>query len=165
MTSKQVTSNGYEQPEPERAKLFPPAVVALAGWGLARIPTGFLPIEDQGYILVVVQLPDGAALARTRRALDQVSAVAGADPAVAHIVAISGISALDDSAPLANAGVAYVVLKGWSERADLRTIFGRLSQKLAAIDARVIALPPPPVRALPARAALTSRVGVAYCPC
>ena len=37
-------------------------VIALAGWGLARVPTGFLPIEDQGYLLVVVQLPDGAAL-------------------------------------------------------------------------------------------------------
>ena len=35
-------------------------IVALAGWGLARVPTGFLPIEDQGYLLVVVQLPDGA---------------------------------------------------------------------------------------------------------
>ena len=34
-------------------------IVALAGWGLARVPTGFLPIEDQGYLLVVVQLPDG----------------------------------------------------------------------------------------------------------
>jgi hydrophobic/amphiphilic exporter-1 (mainly G- bacteria), HAE1 family len=123
-------------------------VVGLAGWGLARIPTGFLPIEDQGYLLVIVQLPDGAALARTQKTLDQVSSIAGADPAVAHVVGIAGISALDDSAPLANAGVAYVVLKDWSERADLRTLFGRLSRSLSAIDARVIALPPPPIQGI-----------------
>jgi hydrophobic/amphiphilic exporter-1 (mainly G- bacteria), HAE1 family len=123
-------------------------IIALAGWGLARIPTGFLPIEDQGYVLVVVQLPDGASSARTQKALDQVSAAAGADPAVAHVVAIAGISALDDSAPLANAGVAYVVLKDWNERADLRTMISRLSQELAAIDARVIVLPPPPIQGI-----------------
>jgi hydrophobic/amphiphilic exporter-1 (mainly G- bacteria), HAE1 family len=123
-------------------------VVVLAGWGLARVPTGFLPIEDQGYLLVVVQLPDGAALARTQNALEQVSTIAGADPAVAHVVAISGISALDDSAPLANAGVAYVVLKPWDERVDLRTLFGRLSRQLGTIDARVITLPPPPIQGI-----------------
>ncbi|MGO9700017.1 MAG: efflux RND transporter permease subunit [Xanthobacteraceae bacterium] len=123
-------------------------VVALAGWGLARVPTGFLPIEDQGYLLVVVQLPDGASLARTQKALEQVSAAAGADKAVDHVVAIAGVSALDDSAPLANAGVAYVVLKPWNAREDLRTLFGRLSQELSTIDARVIALPPPPIQGI-----------------
>jgi HAE1 family hydrophobic/amphiphilic exporter-1 len=123
-------------------------VVALAGWGLARVPTGFLPIEDQGYLLVVVQLPDGAALARTQKALEQVSTIAGADRAVDHVVAIAGVSALDDSAPLANAGVAYVVLKPWDAREDLRTLFGRLSQELGTIDARVITLPPPPIQGI-----------------
>ncbi len=123
-------------------------VIALAGWGLARVPTGFLPIEDQGYLLVVVQLPDGAALGRTQQALDRVSKIAGADPAVDHVVAIAGISALDDSAPLANAGVAYVVLKDWSVRADLRTVFGRLSRALDAVDARVVTLPPPPIQGI-----------------
>jgi hydrophobic/amphiphilic exporter-1 (mainly G- bacteria), HAE1 family len=125
------------------------AIVALAGWGLARVPTGFLPIEDQGYLLVVVQLPDGAALARTQNALDQISARAGKDPAVDHVVAIAGISALDDSAPLANAGVAYVVLKPWDSRDDLRTVFGRLAATLSAVDtARVITLPPPPIQGI-----------------
>ncbi len=123
-------------------------VVALAGWGLARVPTGFLPIEDQGYLLVVVQLPDGAALARTQKALEEVSTTAGADRAVDHVVAIAGVSALDDSAPLANAGVAYVVLKPWNAREDLRTLFGRLSQELGTIDARVITLPPPPIQGI-----------------
>ena len=124
------------------------AIMAVAFFGLARIPTGFLPIEDQGYVLVAVQLPDGASLARTRKALDQVSEIGGKDEAVAHVIAISGISVLDNSAPLANAGVAYVVLKDWSERADLRTVLDRLTSALNAIDARVIVLPPPPIQGI-----------------
>jgi HAE1 family hydrophobic/amphiphilic exporter-1 len=123
-------------------------IVAIAGWGLARIPTGFLPIEDQGYLLVAVQLPDGAALSRAQAALEQISSIAGADPAVDHVVAIAGISPLDDSAPLANAGVAYVVLKPWDQREDLRTLFARLSQKLSVVDARVLTLPPPPIQGI-----------------
>ena len=50
--------------------------MAVAFYGLSRVPTGFLPIEDQGYVLVSVQLPDGASLARTKNALDKVSAIA-----------------------------------------------------------------------------------------
>jgi HAE1 family hydrophobic/amphiphilic exporter-1 len=124
------------------------AIMGLAFWGLARVPTGFLPIEDQGYVLVAVQLPDGASLARTRDALAQVSTIAHKDPSVAQVIAISGISALDNSAPLANAGVAYVVLKDWSERDNLQTIFPRLSRALEAVDARVVALPPPPIQGI-----------------
>jgi hydrophobic/amphiphilic exporter-1 (mainly G- bacteria), HAE1 family len=124
------------------------AIMAVAFYGLARVPTGFLPIEDQGYVLVSVQLPDGAALERTRKALDQVSTIAGKDPSVAQVIAISGISVLDNSAPLANAGVAYVVLKDWSERDDLRAIFTRLTTALGAVDGRVNVLPPPPIQGI-----------------
>ncbi len=45
------------------------AIIGLAVWGLSRVPTGFLPIEDQGYLLVSVQLPDGASLTRTQQAM------------------------------------------------------------------------------------------------
>jgi hydrophobic/amphiphilic exporter-1 (mainly G- bacteria), HAE1 family len=124
------------------------AIMAVAFYGLARVPTGFLPIEDQGYVMVSVQLPDGAALARTKNALDQVSTIAGKDPSVAQVIGISGISVLDNSAPLANAGVAYVVLKDWSERDDLRTIVARLTSALAPIDGRVNILPPPPIQGI-----------------
>src|SRR5207302_8479549 len=86
-------------------------VIGAAGYGLTRIATGFLPIEDQGYVLATVQLPDGASLVRTKRVLDQVSEIAGKNPAVANVTGISGISALDNNSTLANAGVAYVMLK------------------------------------------------------
>jgi hydrophobic/amphiphilic exporter-1 (mainly G- bacteria), HAE1 family len=124
------------------------AIMGLAFWGLARVPTGFLPIEDQGYVLVSVQLPDGAALARTQAALDQVSTIARKDPSVAQVISIAGVSVLDNNATLANAGVAYVVLKDWSERDDLRTVFARLAPALDPVDARVIALPPPPIQGI-----------------
>jgi hydrophobic/amphiphilic exporter-1 (mainly G- bacteria), HAE1 family len=124
------------------------AIIALAVWGLARVPTGFLPIEDQGYLLVAVQLPDGAALARTQQALDQVTTIARKDSSVDQVVAIAGISAFDNSAALANAGVAYVILKPWSQRDDLRTLFGRLSIAFDTVDARVITVPPPPIQGI-----------------
>jgi len=124
------------------------AIVAVAGWGLSKVPTGFLPIEDQGYILVGIQLPDGASLERTRAAMAKVSEIAGKDAAVDQVIAISGISLLDNSATLANAGVAYIVLKDWAVRPDLRTVFPRLAAELDAVDARVIVLPPPPIQGI-----------------
>ena len=42
-------------------------LVALAGWGLTKVPTGFIPAEDQGYLMVAVQVPDGASLERTEK--------------------------------------------------------------------------------------------------
>jgi hydrophobic/amphiphilic exporter-1 (mainly G- bacteria), HAE1 family len=123
-------------------------IMGLAFFGLSRVPTGFLPIEDQGYLLVAVQLPDGAALSRTKQTLDQISAIAEKDSAVDQVIAISGISVLDNNASLANAGVAYVVLKDWSVRPDLRTVFPRISQALANVDARVTVLPPPPIQGI-----------------
>src|ERR1700741_2771450 len=82
-------------------------LIGISGYGLSRVPTGFIPIEDQGYLLVAVQLPDGAALDRTQNVLGQVSEIAGKVPGVDQVIGIAGISALDNSWSLANAGVAY----------------------------------------------------------
>jgi HAE1 family hydrophobic/amphiphilic exporter-1 len=127
-------------------------VIGGAGYGLSRVATGFLPIEDQGYVLVTVQLPDGASLLRTKRVLDQVSEIAGKNPAVANVIAISGVSALDNNSTLANSGVAYVVLKDWSERGkgeDLRSLFQQFNRDFAAIsEARIVVFPPPPIQGI-----------------
>ena len=72
-------------------------LIGIGGYGLSRVPTGFIPIEDQGYLLVAVQLPDGAALDRTQRVLDRVSEIAGKTPGVDQVITIAGISALDNS--------------------------------------------------------------------
>src|SRR5437870_6603291 len=127
-------------------------VIGAAGYGLTRVATGFLPIEDQGYVLVTVQLPDGASLVRTKRVLDQVSEIAGKNAAVENVIAISGVSALDNNSTLANSGVAYVVLKDWSERGkgeDLRSLFQQFNRDFAAItEARIVVFPPPPIQGI-----------------
>jgi HAE1 family hydrophobic/amphiphilic exporter-1 len=127
-------------------------LIGAAGYGLSRVPTGFIPIEDQGYLLVAVQLPDGAALDRTQRVLDRVSELVGKSPGMEQVISIAGISALDASSSLANAGVAYLVLKEWSERGpgqDLRSLFVGLNEKLSVIEeARILVIPPPPIQGI-----------------
>jgi hydrophobic/amphiphilic exporter-1 (mainly G- bacteria), HAE1 family len=127
-------------------------LIGIGVYGLSRVPTGFIPIEDQGYLLVAVQLPDGAALDRTQRVLDQVSELAGKTPGVEQVISIAGISALDGSSSLANAGVAYLILKEWSERGpgqDLRSLFVGLNARLGTIEqARILVIPPPPIQGI-----------------
>ena len=127
-------------------------LIGIGGYGLSRVPTGFIPIEDQGYLLVAVQLPDGAALDRTQQVLNQVSEIAGKSPGVDHVISIAGISALDGSSSLANAGVAYLILKEWSARGpgqDLRSLFVGLNEKMSVIqEARILVVPPPPIQGI-----------------
>src|SRR6185295_8589682 len=102
------------------------AIIAGALYGLTRVASGFIPIEDQGYLVVAVQLPDGASLERTQKAMDQVAAIARKTPGVDQVVTVAGISPLDNSASLSSAGVSYVTLKPWSQRGkgqDLLSLF------------------------------------------
>jgi HAE1 family hydrophobic/amphiphilic exporter-1 len=128
------------------------ALVAFAVWSLTRVPTGFLPTEDQGYMLVVVQLPDGASKERTDDVLARIQKLASPIPGVEHVVTVSGISILDNRASLANAGVAFVVLKEWDVRLkeqgqDQLTIQGKINGALQSIPEAVsFAVLPPPIQ-------------------
>ena len=123
-------------------------------WALTRIPTSFIPIEDQGYLLVAAQLPDAASLERTQAVLNRITDVALKVPGVEHAITIGGVSALDGNASLANAGVIYLTLKDWDERyrnkgQDLKGLYETLSQRLAQIEsARVLVVPPPPIQGI-----------------
>ena len=55
-------------------------LIGLAAWGLTRVPTGFIPTEDQGYLMVAVQMPDGASLERTQKVMDEIAQIGLADP-------------------------------------------------------------------------------------
>jgi len=129
-------------------------LVLVAVLGLARVPTAFLPDEDQGYLIVSAQLPDGAAKERTDAVMQQISGIAKKVPGVDHVVAISGISVLDNFASLANAGVAFVVLNDWNDRLkqkgqDLPSITQNLNRSLQAVtQAMVFALAPPPIQGI-----------------
>ena len=129
-------------------------ISAAALWGLVRIPTAFIPIDDQGYVMLAVQLPEGAALGRTEAALQQATEIARQVPGVEQAIAVSGMSVLDNSADLANAGIAWIVLKPFDERVnakgqDLISIYEKLSKALASLpDGQVIVLPPPPIQGI-----------------
>jgi HAE1 family hydrophobic/amphiphilic exporter-1 len=127
-------------------------LIALAGWGLTRIPTSFIPTEDQGYMMVSVLLPDGASLERTDHVMDELAQICRASPAVERTIAIGGMSPLDNNASLANAGILYLMFKDWNKRSkgeDLRSIYNDLWQRLANYqDAQTMVLVPPPIQGL-----------------
>jgi hydrophobic/amphiphilic exporter-1 (mainly G- bacteria), HAE1 family len=140
-------------------------VIASVGvWGIARLPTSFIPVEDQGYVMVAAQLPNGAAAGRTQQVMDQVTKAALAVAGVDQVISISGISVLDNSATLANAGVAYVILKDWSLRkpgsgADLRSVVGNLQRELDKLqDAVALVLVPPPIQGIGNASGFTMQV-------
>jgi HAE1 family hydrophobic/amphiphilic exporter-1 len=129
-------------------------LACLGFWGIARLPTAFIPNEDQGYLMVAAQLPDGAALGRTTAALDQATKLALDTPGVERVITIAGLSVLDNFADLANAGVNFVMLKPWDERSkadgtDILTIAEHLQGKLNALpDGRLFVLAPPAIQGI-----------------
>jgi HAE1 family hydrophobic/amphiphilic exporter-1 len=137
-------------------------VVGLALYGFSRVPTGFIPIEDQGYMLATVQLPDGASLERTQKVLDRVSVLAHGVGGVDKVVTIAGVSALDNNAPLASAGVAYIILKDWGVRGKAQSLLPMLNSLNAALsgieEATVRVLPPPPIQGIGFAAGFTMQI-------
>jgi HAE1 family hydrophobic/amphiphilic exporter-1 len=127
------------------------ALVGIAFWGFTSLPTGFLPTEDQGYVIVSAQLPDAASLERTRAVVDQLNEIFRNTPGVQDVTAIGGNSVLDGTVS-SNAATFYVVFKDWDERGKDESqdaILKHLSQEFAKVqDAIVFAFPPPAIRGL-----------------
>lgn len=127
-------------------------LVLLAILGLSRIPTGFIPIEDQGYVMMNVQLPDGASLGRTEALLHKLSAQVAQIEGIQDVISIDGISLLDNSSNLANAGALYIMFKDWSVRGSkegllpLYTKLNEIAQK--TLEAKVLVMVPPPIQGL-----------------
>jgi multidrug efflux pump subunit AcrB len=90
-------------------------LLALTYWSFTNTPTGFIPSQDKGYLLVNVQLPDGASTERTRQVMLDIEEVARNTTGVSHTVAVSGQSILlNANAP--NFGAMYVMLDEFQER-------------------------------------------------
>ncbi len=129
-------------------------LIGAAVWGLIRVPTGFLPDEDQGYLIVSALLPDGASKERTDAVMQQISKLAQNVPGVEHVVTVTGVSILDNMSHLANAGVAFVILDDWGVRGkqkgeDLRSIYQHLSRSLQDVKQAVaFTLLPPPIQGI-----------------
>ncbi|OCC04623.1 RND transporter [Labrys sp. WJW] len=126
----------------------------LAGtvWAVQKVPQGFIPTLDQGYAIVVVQLPDGAALSRTDAVTRRVSEIARATPGAQDAVAFAGFSGATFT-NATNAAAIFVPFKPFEERlkegltADkiIKDLFGRMQ---VIEEAFIIAIPPPPVRGI-----------------
>jgi HAE1 family hydrophobic/amphiphilic exporter-1 len=86
-----------------------------AGWFGTRIPTGFLPEEDQGYFLLAIQLPNAASLQRTDVVIRKIEAVVKELPAVETYTSVSGLSFLS-GVPNTYSGSFFIKLKPWDER-------------------------------------------------
>ncbi len=90
-------------------------MTVLALMGFSSLPTGFVPQEDEGYCIVAIQLPDGAALDRTRSVTDQVGQIVSEVDGVAKYITIAGYSLIDGAAA-SNTAFAIAVFEPWDER-------------------------------------------------
>src|SRR5262249_39250163 len=88
-------------------------LLGLTYWEFQRTPTGFIPQQDKGYLLLNVQLPDSASVERTQRVMARIESAARTTPGVKHTVGVSGQSLLlNANAP--NLGSLYVMLAEFS---------------------------------------------------
>ncbi len=129
------------------------ALLALLGVAAgvlgARLPSGFIPLEDVGYFMMNVQLPAAASLQRTDEVVKKINAVLAETPGVQYYTAVAGYSVLSQTFTTYNA-VVFVALKPWDERKTpqekYRSILLGLNQKLSALpEAMVFAFPPPAI--------------------
>ena len=123
------------------------AIIAAVVFTYTRLPSSFLPQEDQGNIIVNVQLPPGATQERALSVMQQVEGFILKQPEVQSMVGVMGFSF---SGQGQNAGLAFVTLKDWDERKDpahsASALAGRAFGALSGIrDAFIYPLSPPPI--------------------
>jgi HAE1 family hydrophobic/amphiphilic exporter-1 len=116
---------------------------------LETVPRGFIPTMDQGYAIVVIQLPEGASLGRTDAVIRKASEIIQNTPGVANAVAFAGFSGATFT-NASNAGVIFAPFESFEHRLEsgqsAGSIIGTLFSSLQSIqEAFIIALPPPPV--------------------
>ena len=136
------------------------AIIGVVAVVYTRLPTSFLPAEDQGTLLVNVQLPPGATLERTSAVMAQVEGFMLQQPEVQSMVGVLGFSF---SGQGQNAALAFVTLKDWSEREgpgqDATALAGRAFGALSGIrDAFIFPLSPPPIPELGNASGFTFRL-------
>ncbi len=137
------------------------SVLVLIGYGgllfatveiFEHTPTGFIPAQDKGYLLIDVRLPDGASLERTAEAVKRIEELVGQSKGVRHTLAIAGQSILN-SAKAPNFGTLYAMLDDFHERGaagSSHKIATVLAEKLDAdiSNAEINILQAPPIEGL-----------------
>jgi multidrug efflux pump len=123
------------------------AVAVLGGFLYSRLPGSFLPEEDQGYALAIVQLPPGATLQRTAKVMKQMRDILDKDEAVAGVLQVTGFSFVGSGE---NVGMNFIKLKDWNDRsASAAEFIGRANGALQQVrDAQVFVVNLPTVQGL-----------------
>jgi multidrug efflux pump len=125
-------------------------LIGLTVLGFARVPQGFVPVQDKDYLVAFAQLPDAATLDRTEAVIRQMSTMALAQPGVANSVAFPGLS-INGFVNASNSGIVFVTLKPADERGGLTatSIVQALNGRFSGIQEAFVAIfPPPPVQGL-----------------
>lgn len=132
--------------------LFYVGLLGLTYWGFTQVPTGFIPEQDQGYVIVAIELPEGASLERTDEVTQQVVAAAIDTPGITNAVSFAGFSGATRT-NASNAAAVFPVLEDAKERAKkglgLDVLLADLRGRMAAIpEAQIFVITPPPVRGI-----------------
>ena len=125
-------------------------LIGATAWTANTVPRGFIPVLDQGYAIVVVQLPDGSSLTRTDAVVQNASRIIKETPGVRDAVAFAGFSGATFT-NASNSAAIFAAFDDFDERLskgqNANAIIGQLFGRLQGIEeAFIIAIPPPPVR-------------------
>jgi len=128
------------------------ALIAVAGLEFARTPTGFIPEQDQGYLITVVQLPPGSSLSRTEKVIRQGMDIILGTPGSIHDAPFVGLDATTLTVA-SNSGAIFSGLPSLynvdAPGVTARSVLAELRKRLSVIkDAYVLTIPPPPVQGL-----------------
>ena len=128
------------------------ALIGIAGFQFARAPTGFIPEQDQGYLITVVQLPPGSTLDRTEAVVKKAVEIIMTTTGIEHVAPFAGLDATTFTVA-SNAGTIFSGLPSlYSHHIDgvtATTVLNDLRKRLSVIqDAYVLTIPPPPVQGL-----------------
>ncbi len=123
--------------------------VLLAGLGFSRAPAGFVPEQDKGYVIAIVQLPPAASIERTEAVVRRIGELVKEVPAVDHAVQFPGLS-INGFTRTSNSAVIFLPLKSFDERDGEEigpNLLNTLRQKVSVIDdAFVLVVAAPPIR-------------------
>ncbi|MEX3786774.1 multidrug efflux RND transporter permease subunit [Paraburkholderia sp. BR14374] len=136
------------------------AACAITAFFFTRLPTGFLPTEDQGYIFVTYTGPPGSTDQRTQRAIDQVEAFLRTQPQVRNVASVTGFSFFGQGQ---SAALSFVDLKPWDERSGEENSASALVRRANAAfrqipEAIIFALDPPPIPSLGTATGFTMKI-------
>ena len=128
-------------------------LIGLTGFGFSRIPTGFIPMQDKGYLVTNIQLPDSSSLERTLEATDKVEKIALETPGVAHTLSLPGMSYVLNANSSSYSNV-FIIFEPFHDRREPSlggdAIAAKIRERLAreVPEARVLVFGAPPISGL-----------------